>query len=68
MTATEIPTTPLLNESEAASFFGIEPGTLRLWRRRRGLPHIRITKRVVRYRQTDLEAWLESRAVATGAS
>jgi len=32
---------------------------LRLWRRTRGLPHLKITNREIRYRRADLDAWLD---------
>jgi hypothetical protein len=49
----------LLNDTQAAAFFGVEPRTLRLWRVTRGLPYIRLTSKVVRYRQPDLDAWAD---------
>ncbi len=42
---------------------GIEPRTLRLWRRNRGLPYLRITGKVVRYRKSDIDRWLDSHSV-----
>ena len=50
----------LLTEQEAAAFLGLEPRTLRGYRKWRRLPHIRISNRVVRYRQADLNSWLDS--------
>ena len=56
---------PLLDERQAASFLGISPGTLSVWRttRRYPLPYIKVG-RVVRYRVSDLRAFIESRTVA----
>jgi len=51
---------PLLNDAQAATFLQIKRRTLRLWRRTRGLPHFKLTTKVIRYRQRDLEAWLET--------
>ncbi len=54
----------ILDDEGAAKFFGIETRTLRLWRRTRGLPHFKITSKVIRYRRSDLEAWMALRRVA----
>jgi excisionase family DNA binding protein len=48
----------LLTDTEAAALLSVEPRTLRLWRHTRGLPHIRLTSKVIRYRRCDLDAWL----------
>jgi predicted DNA-binding transcriptional regulator AlpA len=52
-------TVELLNDEQAAALLGVEPRTLRLWRNTRALPHIRITPKVIRYRRTDINAWLD---------
>jgi predicted DNA-binding transcriptional regulator AlpA len=54
------PVSGLLDEKQAAQFLGLEPRTLRGYRKWRRLPHIRISGRVVRYRQADLNSWLDS--------
>jgi hypothetical protein len=64
--------TPLVSESAAAARLGVNLATLRHWRRRGcGPPHIRLGERVgnlprgtVRYRVSDLEAFIESRTVS----
>jgi hypothetical protein len=43
---------------------GIEPRTLRLWRRNRGLPHVKLTSKFIRYRKADIDRWLDSHRVA----
>ena len=56
--------TALWTDAEAGAFLGgIPPRTLRLWRHRRSLPFIRITSKVLRYRQADIEKWLDARSV-----
>lgn len=57
----------LLTDLQAASLLSVEPRTLRLWRNTRGLPFLRITTKVIRYRRTDLDAWLNRHAVASVA-
>jgi len=56
----------LLTDQDAAAILAVEPRTLRLWRATRGLPFIRITPRVIRYRRGDLSAWVARRAVRIG--
>jgi excisionase family DNA binding protein len=52
----------LLNNSEAAAYLGVTEGTLTVWRSegRYKLPFIKVG-RLVRYRLTDLNAFLDSR-------
>jgi hypothetical protein len=54
----------LMDEAQVAAYLLITPRTLRLWRRTRGIPHIRITSRVIRYRRSDIDAWLSQHRVA----
>jgi excisionase family DNA binding protein len=57
----------LLTDAEACAFLHITSRTLRLWRRTRGLPHIRISGKEIRYRRSDLDAWLNGLRVAFAA-
>ena len=52
-------TSGLLDDESAALFFNVKPRTLRLWRNTKGLPHVRISSRVIRYRMADLQAWMD---------
>ena len=54
--------TRLLTEREAAERLRVSPGTLTVWRstRRYPLPFVRIGT-AVRYRESDVEAFIESR-------
>lgn len=61
------PDNPLLDDNQAARYLLTKPRTLRLWRRTRGLPHIKITHKVIRYRKSDLDAWLARRRIAIAA-
>jgi excisionase family DNA binding protein len=55
----------LLTTQEAAEFLGSTVGTLEVWRssKRYPIPYIKVG-RLVRYRRSDLLAWLESRTVS----
>jgi len=57
----------LRTETEAAQVLDIKPGTLQVWRstKRYPLPYLKVG-RLVRYRQSDLDAFLNGRLV--GAS
>lgn len=59
----------LLDEKAAADFLDLKPGTLSVWRStgRYQIPFVKIGH-LVRYRRTDLEAWLESRTRSNGAT
>ncbi len=54
----------LLTRSQAAEVLGVSSGTLAVWAstRRYPLPYIKIG-RSVRYRRSDIQAWVESRTV-----
>jgi excisionase family DNA binding protein len=56
----------LLTANQAASFLGVRPQTLATWRcaKRYAIPFLKVGS-MVRYRRTDLEAWLASRTVTS---
>lgn len=55
---------PLRNEVESAEFLGVKPTTLQIWRctKRYPLPYIKVG-RLVRYRQSALDAFLTLRTL-----
>jgi predicted DNA-binding transcriptional regulator AlpA len=53
-----------LTDIQLAAILAVEPRTLRLWRNTRGLPHVRVTSRVIRYRKVDIDQWMARRRVA----
>lgn len=59
----------LLDEKQAAQYLTVTPGTLAVWRSvgRYRLPFVKVG-RMVRYRRSDLDAWLEARSRASGAT
>ncbi len=58
----------LRNEAEAAQILDLKPGTLQVWRstKRYPLAYVKVG-RLVRYRQSDLEAFLAARTVEVAA-
>ena len=60
---------PLLSPPEAAAYIGVSENTLGVWRcvGRYAIPFIKVG-RLVRYRASDLDAWLESRTRTSGAT
>lgn len=62
-------TKTLVDEKAAAEILGTTPGTLSVWRStgRYALPFVKVGRKV-RYRVSDLEAWLAQRTRANGAT
>lgn len=60
-------TVRLLRPAEVAERLNVELETLSAWRiQGRGLPFVRFNGRVVRYRESDVEAFIDSNTVAVG--
>ena len=53
---------PRLSRDDAANYLGVKPTTLEIWATtgRYNLPYIKVG-RLVQYRKSHLDAWLESR-------
>jgi predicted DNA-binding transcriptional regulator AlpA len=62
-------TRELVDEKQAAEHLTVSPGTLSVWRStgRYNLPFVKIG-RMVRYRISDLDAWIAGRSRDTGAT
>lgn len=54
----------ILDYRAAAKVTGLPAGTLRALVCRKQIPHYRIGKRLVRFKQSELEQWLRDRHVA----
>jgi len=54
----------LLTREQAARYLGVKPQTLAVWHttHRHKIPLIKVGSKV-RYRKSDLDAWLESRTI-----
>ncbi len=54
----------LLTNEESAAYLGVTPGTLDVWRctKRYNIPYIKVG-RLVRYKKSSLDAFIESRTV-----
>jgi excisionase family DNA binding protein len=52
----------LLNMVEVAEMLGVEESTVYSWTHRKTIPHIKIG-RLLRFRESDIAAWLEDKAV-----
>lgn len=68
MTTPHAAPSPLLTRAQAATYLSIKPQTLAVWAStsRYSLPMIKVG-RSVRYRQSDLDAFLEARTIGTVA-
>ena len=62
-------TRDLLSEQEAAQILDTAPGTLSVWRSTGcyNLPFVKVGRKV-RYRRSDLVAWLDARVRQSGAT
>lgn len=58
----------LLDNDPAADYIGIKGGTLEVWRstKRHQIPYIKVGRKI-KYRKSDLDAWLKSRTVQAAA-
>ena len=55
---------PLLTAANVAAITGLSTETLAQWRsQRKGVPFLKLSRNVVRYRESDLDAWLAERIV-----
>ena len=55
----------LLTTDDVAEMTGLSPETLAQWRwLKKEIPFVRLGKKCVRYRQSDIDAWLEKRLVS----
>ncbi len=59
---------PLLGYREAAQLLGIPRGTLYAWVSEGRIPHIRFSKRMVRFDAHEIEAWVDARRVSPRGS
>ena len=58
----------LIRQEEAATILGVTPRTLEAWRYRgEGPPWVRISGRCVRYRKSDLLAFIEERVKSSAS-
>ena len=49
-----------LSNAAAAEYLGVTPSTLRTWVSKRRVPHCRVGGRLVRFRLSDLDRFLEN--------
>lgn len=52
-----------LTYAELEQHIGVKTGTLYSWVSRRVIPFVRVGPRVVRFRRTEIDAWLEEHSV-----
>lgn len=64
MPSASVPMVALLSPEDVAGITGLSVETLAQWRsQRKGIPFVKLSRNVVRYRQADLETWLSERIV-----
>lgn len=65
MEGTDLLTEPLLDANEAAKLLGVPRSTLYELVRSRGLPHVRIGERGMRFTRSDLGNWIAENTYGT---
>jgi hypothetical protein len=55
----------LLNEVQAADFLNLSIRTLQAWRVKNAGPHFVRAGRAIRYRRSDLIAWIEANTISS---
>jgi excisionase family DNA binding protein len=58
----------ILNDRQLQVLLGIGEGALRAWRRKRGLPFVKINGRSHRYLKSEVMAWLKARSTNSTAA
>ena len=59
----------MLTTKQVAAWLGLSATTLEIWRTEgRGPPFVRLSPRMVRYRRSDVQAWLTERTHASTAA
>ena len=62
------PMQKLLTTDDVAAMTGLSPETLAQWRwLKKEIPFVRLGKKCVRYRQSDIDAWLAKRLVSVAS-
>lgn len=56
---------PLWTEKEVAKYLRVEVSTVRTWVKRKGLPAVKVGS-LNRFRQEDIDAWIEEQTAAEG--
>ena len=57
----------ILTDEEMCRLLNVQTRTLRLWRRQKGLPFLKISSRSIRYRRADIDQWLARHSTAIAA-
>ncbi|MGD0280931.1 MAG: helix-turn-helix domain-containing protein [Dissulfurispiraceae bacterium] len=55
----------LLSIDDVASLLGVEESTVYGWTHRKVIPHIKMG-RLLRFRESEINTWLQSKAITTG--
>jgi excisionase family DNA binding protein len=58
----------LLSVDELSKFLGVTKATIYSWTSRNKIPHIKLSKRLLKFRANDIEAWIAKRAISTDTS
>ena len=56
----------LLNIDEVSKLLGVEVSTIYSWTSKKKIPFIRLSGKLVRFRESEIQKWLEERSVDPG--
>jgi hypothetical protein len=54
----------VLDDKQLCALLNTNPRVLRVWRSTRGLPFVKITNKIIRYRRADIDQWLARKVTA----
>lgn len=57
----------LLTAERVAEMIGVDIHVLYQWTHRKSIPHIKLSKRMIRFRESEVMEWLKSKACQPGA-
>ncbi len=58
----------LLNIDEVAEMLGVTKGAIYAWVYQKKIPHVKITKRLLKFREKDIMDWISQKSVSADAS
>jgi excisionase family DNA binding protein len=58
----------LLSVDEVSEMLGVTKATIYSWTSRNKIPHIKLSKRLLKFSKNDIEAWIAKRAISADTS
>jgi excisionase family DNA binding protein len=58
----------LLSIDELKEFLGVKKATIYSWTSQNKIPHVKLSKRLVKFREKEIMAWIATKSIITGAT